>query len=133
MKRLLLTSRLTAFAFGILLLATAAYGQNAQVTWEQPGVVSATQAQGFTYKLYVTPAGSQTTSPPVTLNSILCGGTAPTVACSTVLPSSASQATITGAKSTLTTTDTANGGAESAPSAPFIKPTVAPINLKVIP
>jgi len=126
MKRLLLTSSF------LLCFASLCVAQNAQVTWDQSGVASATQAQGFTYKLYVTPAGSTTPNAPVQLTSVLCGGTAPQVSCSTALPASASIATITGARSTLTATDPASK-IESEASAPFFKPTAAPTNLKVTP
>lgn len=116
--------------FILLALASLAHAQGPQATWVQSSVQSATQAQGFTYKLYVTPAGSSTANSPVTLSSVLCGGTAPTVSCSAPLPSS-SPALVTGARSSLTATD--SGGIESAQSVPFTKPAVAPTSLSITP
>lgn len=122
--------RLLTCSILVLLFSSIAHAQSPQATWVQQGVVSATQAQGFVYKLYVTPAGASQPISPVTLSSVLCGGTAPSVSCSAPLPSN-TPAIITGAKSALSATD--SSGIESAQSVPFTKPTVAPINLSIIP
>jgi hypothetical protein len=114
----------------VLLIPNVVLAQ--QVVWNQSGVSTPTQAQGFTYRLYVTPAGSSTTSAPVTLTSVLCGGTVPNVQCATVLPTAASAANITGAKSELTTAESTSG-VESSKSTPFIKPADVPTNLRITP
>lgn len=123
------------FLFGLAMLGVAigAHAQTpATVTWVQEGVGSATQAQGFTYRLYVTPAGTTTTNPPVVLTAVLCGGTAPSVSCSLPLPTAAAAATVTGARSELSAADSATG-TESARSAPFIFPARVPTNLRITP
>lgn len=126
MLRSLLTSSLLVLLFSV---PCSAQGQ---VTFNQSNVASATQAQGFTYKLYVTPVGASSATI-FTLSSILCGGTAPNVNCSTVLPTAAAAAKVTGSKSTITATDSVNKTEESLQSDPFFKPTDVPTNLKVIP
>jgi hypothetical protein len=120
----------TLFTLVFLLVASIASAQNTQVLWDTTDVATPTQAQGFVYKLYVTPAGATTPNAPVTLTSVLCGGTPPTVQCATVLPTTAGAASITGAKSELTATDTASG-TESVKSAPFFKPAAVPTNLRI--
>lgn len=119
--------------FSIVFLLALASLANAQgtVTWNQLNAATPTQAQGFTYKLYVTPSGSTTQSPAVVLSSVLCGGSSTTATCSAPLPSTASAALTTGAKSALTATD--GTGVESAPSVPFSKPTDVPTNLRITP
>lgn len=115
----------------VLLLSLASVSEAQQVTWVQNNVASATQAQNFTYKLYVTPAGSTTSSAPINLSSVLCGGTLPNVQCSTVLPQTANAALVTGAKTELTATD--GTSAESPKSPPFSQPAAAPTTLKITP
>jgi hypothetical protein len=122
------------FSLVVLLLLTSvrlSEAQTSQVSWDQSGVTSPTQAQSFVYKLYVTPSGTTNTSM-YTLSSVLCGGVSPTVNCSTVLPAIANSATQIGARSELTTTDPASGS-ESARSAPFLKPAAAPTSLRITP
>ncbi len=115
----------------ILLIPSLVSAQQNQIVWDQPNVSSPTAAQALQYKFYVTPSGSTVTNSPITLTSVLCGGTT-VVQCSTVLPSVAGAANITGAKSELTATDSISG-VESPKSIPFIKPAVAPTNLRIIP
>lgn len=115
----------------LLLIPCEAWAQSKQVTWTQSNVASATQAQSFEYRLYVTPAGATTPNAPVLLASTLCGGTAPTVNCSTVLPVAANAALITGAKSELTAKEASSS--ESAKSAPFFLGASAPTTLVIIP
>lgn len=109
-----------------MFVATFASAQTA--TFTQGNIASTTQAAGFTYKLYVTPSGSTTQNPAVTLTSVTCTGTAPTVSCSGTFVALA--ATVTGAKSTLTATDPISA-IESAQSAPFSPGASAPTGLKV--
>lgn len=111
---------------GLLFVPVLASAQTA--TFNQGNVATPTQAAGFIYKLYVTPSGSTTVNPAVTLTAVTCTGTAPTVACSgTVI---APAATVTGAKSTLTATDPVTS-IESLQSAPFSPGASAPTGLKV--
>jgi len=112
-----------------LILASQSNAQS-QITWTQNNVTSATQAQGFEYRFYLTPPGSTVTTP-VILTSVLCGGTAPNVNCSTVLPASLNAARVTGAKSELSAKDGIS--AESVKSLPFFMGAAAPINLLITP
>lgn len=122
----------TLFTITFLLIASIANAQSFTVTWVQNQVASATQAQGFQYKLYVTPAGQTTSNSPVTLTSVLCGGQAPSVQCSIALPTTANAAVVAGAKSELTATDTTSA-IESPKSPPFFMGAVAPSQLRISP
>jgi len=108
------------------LFSTIVLAQTAQ--WNESNVASAIQAQGFTYRLYVTPAGSPTTNAPVILTSVTCTGVAPTVLCSAPVTVSV----VTGTKVELTAADSPTG-LESAKGVPFISPAVAPTGLKITP
>lgn len=123
------------FAFLFLLLLAIPATAHAQVQWTQSNVQSAAQAQGFTYRVYVTPAGSSIATP-ITIAGVACtgSGTAPIAASCTAPISSAliaAGATITGAKSELTAQDGTSG--ESAKSAPFSLPASVPTGLVVKP
>lgn len=124
----------SVFFAAIAVLSLAVPKASAQnVTWSQPNVATAAQAQGLTYSLTTTPPGGSAGSP-VTLTSVVCtgSGTAPiTAACSAPLPSTASGAIVTGAKSTLTATDTVNGTGTSLPSLPFIPGAAVPTGLVI--
>jgi hypothetical protein len=120
----------TLFTLLFLLVASIAQAQTYTVTWVQNSVASATQAQGFQYKLYITPAGAPTANPPITMQSVLCGGQAPSVQCSIALPTNANAAVVAGAKSELTATDTTSAQ-ESPKSPPFFMGAVAPTTLKI--
>jgi hypothetical protein len=104
--------------------------QAATVTFSQSNVTSTAQAQGFTYRLSVTPAGGTTTNAPVVLTGVTCSGSAPTVTCSSTLPAAASAATVTGAKTTMTAAVSATA-VESAPSLPFTPGASAPAGLSI--
>lgn len=112
----------------VLFTASVASSQTHTLFWDQGEVASVPIAQGFTYKLYVTPTGGSSSM--YTLTSVTCTGTAPLANCSAPLPVAASNATLTGTKAELTATDTATG-VESPRSSPFIKPAVAPSGLRL--
>lgn len=116
----------------IILVPSIVYAQTRQIVWDQSNVTSPTAAQSLEYRLYITPPGQTNPSTTVLLTSVLCGGTAPVVNCSTVLPATASSATITGTKSELTAKDI-QSGLESTKSNPFFMGAAAPTNLKIIP
>lgn len=122
MKRLL-------FALMFLGFAHAASAQT--VTYTQGDVTSTLHAQGFTYRLYVTPSGSQTPNAPIVLLNVVCTGAPPSVTCTAPLPAGAGAALVTGAKSTLTAQDTATGTGESAPSLPFSAAAGVPTTLRI--
>jgi hypothetical protein len=119
-------SLLLAFV-GILFIPVLASAQT--VTFTQQNVASVAQAQGFTYRLYVTPSGSTTQGPAIVATGITCTGTAPTVNCTGTV--AAANATVTGAKSVITAQDAVNGSTESAQSAPFSPGANVPTGLKV--
>lgn len=99
-----------------------ALAQSPTVTFTAPPqIATPTEAQTFTWTLYVTPRGA-TTAQVVALPGVTCTGTAP-LACSATAPAAVvglpydSKVTLT-AKTPL--------GAESAQSSPFLQPTAAP-------
>lgn len=106
---------------GLLVIASPA---QAQIFWSQPNVTSAAVAQGFTYKVYVTSPGV-TTQSTATLTMVTCSttdtGSPVTASCQApVTQVSSIGATVPGASSQVTATDTVNNSAESAKSAPFV-------------
>ena len=111
---------------GFFFLPTLASAQT--VTWTQTNVASAAQAQGFTYKLYVTPALSTTQNPAVVLTAVTCTGTGSSVPCTGTVAAPTSM--ITGAKDALSATDPVSA-TESAQSAPFSPGANVPTGLKV--
>jgi len=121
--------RVTAALAFVMASVVPASAQTPTVTFGQGNVASVAQANGLTYRLYVTVGG--TTAAPVLLTGVSCTGTAPNVACTAPLPSAAAAATVIGSKSTLTCQDTVGGTPESAPSAPFTAGAGAPTALKI--
>ncbi len=108
---------------------------NAQILWD----IETTQpiAQGYQYKLYVTPPNGTAPSSIVTLTAVTCAdGAAPgSIACNAPIQQAAIVgATNPGAQSQLTATDIAGGFAESPKSDVFIFQvdcTVNPVKLNV--
>jgi hypothetical protein len=115
----------------LILIPCVGEAQSPQVQWVQPNVQSNTQAQGYIYKLYLTPQG-QGVLPAVVLPNVQCSYNQPDATCQAALPSSANQALISGTKSELTTTDPLNN-MESAKSAPFFIQAAAPTSLRITP
>ena len=115
----------------LALLPVTAFAQTPTVSWSQGNVVSAAQAQSFTPRLYVTPSGSSTQNAPVVVTTVTCTGASAPFACSAPLPAAASAATVTGAKTTITVQDTANGTPESPQSAPFTAGASVPTALRI--
>lgn len=113
----------------LLLLPRSLQAQTLQFT--QTGVTSAAQAQGFTFRLYTTPAGATTANPAVVIASVTCTGTT-TATCSAPVPTAASAALSTGARNTLTSQDTVNGTGESAQSIPFLLPADVPTGVRIV-
>ncbi len=113
-------------SFVLLSLVTAKPARS-QVLWDQPNVPSVATAQGYTYKLYVTPSGQTNPTSTISLLSVTCSSAstvAPITANCTapIAQATAVGATASGAKSELTSTDVAGGSAESDKSIPFIMP-----------
>lgn len=119
------------FSIFLILLTVSTIAQSPSVQWTQPTVQDATQAQGYTYKLYMTPSG-QGVLPPVVLPNVTCSYNQPNATCQAALPGTANQALIAGTKSELTATDPTNG-MESAKSAPFFTSASAPTSLRITP
>ncbi len=116
---------------GVVLVTARLIAQTPQATWTQPNVASTAQAQGFTYRLYVTPSGSTTPNVPIVLAGVTCTGAVPTVNCSAAIgPTVSATALVTGAKSILGVQDVANGTPEAL-SAPFTAGASAPTALRV--
>lgn len=116
--------------FPLLLFARIA---SADISWSQPNVATATIAQGYTYKLYITAPGQSSVTNAITLTGVACSAPAGTTTASCNAPSQQAinvGATVTGAKNELTATDPATG-VESPKSVPFISPAVAPIQLVI--
>lgn len=120
----------TLLTLAFLLLAQAAFAQTGTVAWTQNDVVSAAQAQSFTQALSVTPFGATAPNAAVQLTGITCTFIANIASCTAPLPAAASQALITGSKSTLETTDPSTG-LRSGPSAPFAPGPSVPAALRV--
>lgn len=101
---------------------------DAQILWD---IAAATPqvAQGYGYKLYVTPAGATVPASVIQLVSVTCS-TSPTngVACTAPIQQAAAVgATMSGAKSELTAIDVSGGFAESEKSIPYIMPVQPPV------
>jgi hypothetical protein len=115
----------------IFLLSVSLHGQ---ILWDQPDTPLAV-AQGYGYKLYVTPSGGSTPASVISLVSVTCSASASAnVACTAPIQQAAAVgATKGGAKSELTAVDVAGGFAESPKSAPFVmQVTCAPNAVKVV-
>ena len=106
---------------GLLSTWRPLFAQSGSIAFSQQNVASAAQAQGFTYRLYVTPFGSTTPLAAVGIPGVTCTGTgtAPITAnCTAPLPLAARTGLVTGATSRLTAQDGTT--TESALSAPFV-------------
>lgn len=129
MKRVVLFTLTVGLLSAIPAVASA---QTPQASWTQGSAATAAQAQGFTYRLYVTPAGGSTQDAPVSLTGVTCTGTTAPFPCTGTVPApEAAKVLLTGAKSTLTAQDTAGGTTESLPSAPFTAGAGVPTALKI--
>ena len=127
-----MTRVLSAFCLTIIALlvfAANVQAQTPQVQWTQVNVQSAMQAQGYTYKLYMTPQG-QGVLPAVVITNVTCSYNQPNATCQAALPGTANQALISGTKSELTATDPVDN-VESAKSAPFFLSAAAPSSLRI--
>lgn len=115
----------------VTLAVQAPRAQGPQAQWTQPDVASAAQAATFTYRLYVTPAGTATPNAAVILSGVACTGVPPAaVNCTAPLgPAVASTALVTGAKSAITAQDAAT--TETAQSAPFLPGASVPTTLLI--
>lgn len=117
----MLTRRLMFLLIAVVLLPSSVQAQTLQLAWTAPGnIVSVAQAQSLEYRLYVNGGA------PTTVAGVICSGTVPAaVECVAPLPAGVPTAIDTRleltAKSTLS--------AESAKSAPFIRPPSAPTDL----
>lgn len=104
----------------------------AQILWS---ISSAPQvAQGYSYKLYVTPSGAPAPATIITLVSVNCAtGVSSASDCTAPIEqANTAGATVPGAKSEITAVDSNGGFAESGKSAPFIFQTVcAPGTVKI--
>jgi hypothetical protein len=106
---------LFALLFGI---SCPAYAQT--LVWNETAP-TAQEVQSYSYKLYVTPPGSNVSNAPLTLSSVTCTTTTP-YECSSPVPGG-SGATTAGATSQMTATAFVNGEAfESALSAAWVQP-----------
>ena len=106
----------------------------ADVTFSQSDVTSAAQAQGFTYRLYITPAGASSPTV-VVLTGVTCTGTgtAPIVAsCRTAMTPAIAAALITGTSTQMSAAFTATAG-EGGLSVPFVKGVAVPTGLSITP
>lgn len=121
--------KLLMFSILFIALASIAEAQTPQIQWGQSNVQSATQAQGYVYKLYLTPQG-QGVLPAIVIGNVTCSYNQPNATCQAALPGTANQALISGTKSELTATDPVDN-VESAKSAPFFMSAGAPTSLRI--
>lgn len=108
--------------FAISLLLLCSNELRAQILWNLQDTAQA--AQGYQYKLYVTPPNATAPASILTLVSVTCtpstGTSFPTDCTAPIEQAATVGATMPGFKSELTTIDANNGFAESPKSIPFI-------------
>jgi hypothetical protein len=117
---------------GLCVIASTA---QAQVLWDQPNVASAADAQGLSYKIYITAPGATSPST-LTLASVACTVSGTTLPLTAACQAPAAQvvalgATAPGASSQLTAANTFGESPKSSP--PFLVPgCVDPTSVKVV-